>query len=50
MKFLRSLLGLTRLDHQRKTTIAEKLKAEHAADEILSYPKIGYNMLKRWNT
>jgi cell fate (sporulation/competence/biofilm development) regulator YmcA (YheA/YmcA/DUF963 family) len=32
-------LGLTRLDHQRNTTIREKLKVEHIVDEIESYQK-----------
>jgi hypothetical protein len=36
MKFLRSLLGLTRLDHQRNTTIQEKLKVEHIVDDYLA--------------
>jgi hypothetical protein len=36
-KFLRSLLGLTRSDHQRNTTVREKLKVEHVVDEIQSY-------------
>ena len=39
MKFLRSLLGLTRLEHQMNTTVREKLKAEHIADETQSYQK-----------
>jgi hypothetical protein len=39
MKFLRSLLGLTRLDHQRNTTVSGKLKVEHIVDEIQSYQK-----------
>ena len=39
MKFLRLLLGLTRLDHQRNTTNREKLKVEHIVDEIWSYQK-----------
>jgi hypothetical protein len=37
MKFLRSPLGLTRLNNQRNTTIREKLKVEHIVDEIQSY-------------
>jgi hypothetical protein len=47
MKFLRSLLGLTRLDHQRNTTIREKLKVEHIADEIQSYQKNWLHHIKR---
>jgi hypothetical protein len=37
MIFLRSLLRLTRSDHQRNTTIREKLKLEHILDEIQNY-------------
>jgi hypothetical protein len=36
IKFLRSLLELTRLDNQRNTTTREKLKVEHIVDEIQS--------------
>jgi hypothetical protein len=50
MKFLRSLLGLTWLDHQRNTTILEKLKVEHKVDEMQVIKRIGYNMLKGRNT
>jgi hypothetical protein len=50
MKFLTSLLGQTKSDHQRITTIHEKLKVEHIIGEIQSYQQIGYNMLKGWNT
>jgi hypothetical protein len=38
MQFLRTLLGLTRLDDQKKT-IREKLKAEHTVHKIHSYQK-----------
>jgi hypothetical protein len=34
MKFLIPLLALTKLDHQRHTTIREKLKVEHIVDAI----------------
>jgi hypothetical protein len=47
MKFLRSLLRLTRLDHQRNTTIQEKLKVEHLVDEIQSYQKNWLQHVKR---
>jgi hypothetical protein len=47
MKFLRSLLGLTRLHHQRNTTIREKLKVEHIVDEIPSYQKNWLQYVKR---
>jgi hypothetical protein len=46
---LRSLLGLTGLDHRRNTTVREKLKVEHMAGESQSDQKIGYNMLKGKN-
>ena len=47
MKFLRSLLGLTNLDHQRNTTIRETLKVEHIVDEIQSYQKNWPQHVKR---
>jgi hypothetical protein len=37
MKFLRSLLGLTRLDYQSNTTIRQKLKVQHIVHKIHSY-------------
>jgi hypothetical protein len=37
IKFLRSLLGLTRIDHQRNTKIRRKIKVEHVVDGIQSY-------------
>jgi hypothetical protein len=47
MKFLRSLLGLTMLEHQRNTRIREKLKVEHKVDEIQSYQKNWLQRVKR---
>jgi hypothetical protein len=47
VKFLRSLLGLTGLDHPRNTTIREKLKVEHIVDEIQSYQKNCLQHVKR---
>jgi hypothetical protein len=47
MKFLRSLLGLTRLDYQRNTTIREKLKVAHIIDEIQNYQKNWLPHVKR---
>ena len=48
MKFLRSLLGQTRVDHQRNTTIREKRKkVEHIVDEIQSYQKNWLQHVKR---
>jgi hypothetical protein len=47
MKFLRSLLGLTRLDHQRNATIWEKLKVEHTVHEIQNYQKNWLQHVKR---
>ena len=47
MKFLRSPLGLTRLNNQRNTTIREKLKVEHIVDEIKSYQKNWLQHVKR---
>ena len=46
MKFLRSLLELTSLDHQRNT-IRGKLKIEHIEDEIQSYQKNWLQHVKR---
>jgi hypothetical protein len=47
MKFLRSLLGLTRLDHQTNTRIREKVKVEHVVDEIQSYQRNRLQDVKR---
>jgi hypothetical protein len=47
MTFLISLLGLTRLDHQRNTTIREKLKVEHIVDDIKSYQNNWLQHVKR---
>jgi hypothetical protein len=47
MTFLRSLLGLTRLDHQRNTTIRGELKVEHLVDEIHSYQSNWLQHIKR---
>ena len=47
IKFLRALLGLTRLDHQRNTIIREKLKVEHIVDDIKSYKKNWLQHVKR---
>jgi hypothetical protein len=47
MKFLRSLLGLIRLDHPRNTTIRVKLKVEHILDEIQNYQKNWLKHVKR---
>jgi hypothetical protein len=47
MKFLRSLLGLTRLDHQRNTTIRKELRKEHIVDETQNYPNNRLQHVKR---
>jgi hypothetical protein len=47
MKFLRSLLGLPALDHQRNTTIREKLKVEHVVNGIQNYQKNWLQQVKR---
>jgi hypothetical protein len=39
MEFLRSLSGLTRLDHQSNTRVREKLNVEYTVDEIQSNQK-----------
>ena len=46
-KFLISLLGLTRLDHQRNKTTRENLKVEHIVDEIQSYQNNWLQHVKR---
>jgi hypothetical protein len=48
MKFLKSLLGQTRVAHQRNTIIREKRKkVEHIVDEIQSYQKNWLQHVKR---
>jgi hypothetical protein len=47
MKFLRSLLGPTRSDHQRNTTMREKLKVGHRVNEIQSCQKNWLQHVKR---
>jgi hypothetical protein len=37
MRFLRPLLGFTRLDHQRNADIREKLQVLNAVEEIQKY-------------
>jgi hypothetical protein len=47
MKFLKSLLVQTRSDHQRNTTIREKLRTEHIVDGIQSYRQNCLQPVKR---
>jgi hypothetical protein len=37
MRFLRPLLGLTRLDRQRNSDIRNRLKVENILEDIISY-------------
>jgi hypothetical protein len=47
IKFLRSILELIKLNHQRNTTIREKVKVEHIVDEIQSYQTNWLQQVKR---
>jgi hypothetical protein len=42
MKFLRQLLGFTRLDHQRNSDIRQKLEVDNIVEDIKLYQK-------KWN-
>jgi hypothetical protein len=47
MRFLRPLLGLTRLDRQRNFDIRNRLKADNILEDIISYQKNWIDHLKR---
>jgi hypothetical protein len=48
MKFLRHLLGITKLDKEKNQSIKEKLGVENIAKEIQQYQQNGYNTYKGW--
>jgi hypothetical protein len=48
MKFLRPMLGLTRLDHQRNEVIREKLKVKSIVSEIDEYRQNWKSHVKEW--
>jgi hypothetical protein len=47
MRFLRPLLGLTRLDRQRNSDIRNTLKVDNILEDIISYQKNWIDHLKR---
>jgi hypothetical protein len=47
MRFLRPLLDLTRLDHQRNSDILNRLKVDNISEDIISYQKNWTDHLKR---
>jgi len=47
MRFLRILLGLTRLDHQRNSDIHYRLKVDSLIEDIKLYQKNWLDQLKR---
>jgi hypothetical protein len=47
IRFLRPLLGLTRLDRQRNSDIHNRLKVDNILEDIISYQKNRTNHLKR---
>jgi hypothetical protein len=48
MKFLRPMLGLTRMDHQRNEVIREKLKVKSIVSKSTSTDNTGNPMSKEW--
>ena len=48
MKFLRHLLGITKLDKENNQCIKEKTGAENIVKEIKQYRKSGYNTYRGW--
>jgi len=48
MKFLRHLLGITKLDKEKNQCIRQKTGAQKIAKEIKQYQKSGYNMYRGW--
>jgi hypothetical protein len=49
MKFLRPLLGFTRLDHQRNSDIRKKLEVDNIVEDIKLYQKKWNCPLQRMN-
>ena len=48
MKFLRHLLGITKLDKEKNQCIRQKTGAQNTVKEIKQYQKSGYNMYRGW--
>jgi len=48
MKFLRHLLGITKLDKEKIQCIRQKTGAQSIVKEIKQYQKSGYNMNRGW--
>jgi len=48
MKFLRHLLGITKLDKEIDQSIGQKTGAHNIVKEIKRYQKSGYNMYRGW--
>jgi hypothetical protein len=48
MKFLRRLLGITRLDSERNQSVREKLGVQNTVLELSSSNKSGYNRQREW--
>jgi len=46
MKFLRHLLGITKLDKEKNQCIRQKTGAQNTVKEIKQYQKSGYNMYR----
>ena len=48
MKFLRHLLGITKLDKEKNQRIRQKTGAQNIVKGIKQYQKSGYNMYRGW--
>jgi len=48
MKFLRHLLGITKLDKEKNQRIRGKTGAENIVQEINQYQESGYNTYRGW--
>jgi len=48
LKFLRLLLGITKLDKEKNQCIREKTGAQNIVKEIKQYQESGYNTYRGW--
>jgi hypothetical protein len=48
MKFLRHLLGITKLDSERNQSVKEKLGVQNTVLEIKQYQQSGYSTYREW--
>jgi hypothetical protein len=48
MKFLRHLLGITKLDKEKNQCIRGKMGAQNIVKKIKQYQKSGYNTHRGW--